>query len=137
MREIWIDIDGFDGVYQVSNRGNVRSLTHTQRYTTSLNRNVTRTVKGKILLPTLTASGYLGVTLYRNGKKMTKLVHNLVATTFIENSTALPQINHKDEDKMNNRVENLEWCTCKYNINHGTANSRRSITQKRNRGVFQ
>ena len=134
MVEVWKDVQGFNGVYQVSNYGNMRSISHVQHYTDSIGRNVTRSVKGKRLIPTPIQRGYAGVTLYDNGKKITKCVHTLVATAFIDNPNGLPQVNHKDENKLNNRVDNLEWCTCSYNINYGTGNNRRSCTLKSVRG---
>ncbi|MBL1621260.1 endonuclease, partial [Klebsiella pneumoniae] len=71
-------------------------------------------------------NGYLYVSL---GRKKIISIHRLVAEVFIPNPNNLPQINHKDEDKTNNRVENIEWCNCKYNINDGTHNKRVSDTQ--------
>ena len=64
--------------------------------------------------------GYMNVNLFKNGKKINKLVHRLVAQTFIPNPNDYPQINHKDENPKNNKVNNLEWCTAKYNSNYGT-----------------
>lgn len=68
--------------------------------------------------------GYMNVSLFKNGKKKNKLVHRLVAEAFIENIKNYPQINHKDENTLNNTVENLEWCTQKYNNNYGTYRER-------------
>ena len=135
--ELWKDIQGFEGLYRVSNQGNVTSLTHVQEYTDSIGRNVKRFKRGKVLIPSpmRNKDGYLGVTLYRNGKRYTLAVHRLVASAFVPNPQCLPQVNHKDERKINNCADNLEWCTCSYNINYGTANERRSAT-KRKRGVY-
>lgn len=68
--------------------------------------------------------GYMNVILFKNGKKKNKLVHRLVAEAFIKNIKDYPQINHKDEDTLNNMVENLEWCTQRYNNNYGTYRER-------------
>lgn len=111
MIEIFKDIEGYKG-YQVSNYGNVKSL------------NYNRTGKEKILKPTKNSDGYLQVSLHKDGKRKTCKVHRLVAQTFIENPNNLPQVNHKDENKQNNNVENLEFCDSQYNINYGTRNEK-------------
>lgn len=112
IEEEWRDIAGYEGLYQVSNLGRVKSL------------NYRHTGKGKILKPDKNKYGYLQVTLYKNGKYNRRFVHRLVARMFIPNHKNLPQINHKDENKENNRIDNLEWCDAKYNINYGTRNER-------------
>lgn len=111
MEEIWKDIKGYEDLYQISNMGNVRSL------------NYSRTGKTEILRPG-SDRGYLCVGLCKNGKAKTYRVHRLVAQAFIPNPDELPCINHIDEDKTNNRVENLEWCDHAYNNNYGTRNER-------------
>jgi hypothetical protein len=136
--EQWVDIIGFENLYQVSNFGRVRSVTHTQYYTDKNGKQYARVRKGTILKPApmtkKNGKGYMGVTLYKNGKHPTVTVHRLVAQHFIPNPDNLPQINHKDENPLNNHVDNLEWCTCSYNINYGTANLRRANTLSK-RGV--
>ena len=112
IEEIWRPIEGYEGLYEVSNTGKVRSL---DRYD---NRNCFR--KGKVLSPIKDTDDYLKVNLYCNGKNKKCLVHRLVALTFIPNPDGLPQGNHKDEDKTNNNVDNLEWCNRKYNVNYGS-----------------
>lgn len=102
MIEIYKDIEGYEN-YQVSNLGNVRSL---------------KFGKEKILKPVKDGKKYLCVVLYKQGKHKMCKVHRLVAQAFIPNSQNLPQINHKDEDKTNNQVNNLEWCDCQYNIDY-------------------
>lgn len=103
--EIWKDIEGYEGLYQVSSLGRVRRV---------------KSLKiGKILKPCKNLKGYCIVVLSKNGKHKTLTIHRLVAQTFIPNPDKLPCVNHKDEDKTNNRVENLEWCTYEYNNNYG------------------
>lgn len=113
-KQCWKDIEGYEGLYQVSNTGKVRSL------------NYRRTGKTKVMKPSTDKDGYKCVNLRKNGKRMYK-VHRLVAITFIPNPNNWPQVNHKDEDKTNNAVWNLEWCTLEYNINYGTRTERMSI----------
>ena len=110
--EIWKDIKDYEGLYQVSNWGRVKSL------------NYNHTGKSKLLKPYDDTRGYLQVKLSKNRKSKNCLVHRLVATAFLENPENKPEINHIDEDKTNNRVDNLEWCEHKYNTNYGTRNER-------------
>lgn len=105
--EIWKDIDGFEGLYQISNCGRVKSLHY---YGGN---------RKKMLKLQHDKDGYLVVGLRNGAIQVNRKVHRLVALAFIPNTDNLPQINHKDEDKENNRVENLEWCTNKYNVNYG------------------
>lgn len=114
MKEIWKDVEGYEGCYQVSNFGNIKSLNYMQ------------TGKEKILKGFKITNGYLAVNLSKDGKSKTHTIHRLVAKTFIENPDNLTQVNHKDEDKTNNRVDNLEWCCAKYNMNYGTRTKRQS-----------
>lgn len=116
--EIWKDIEGYEGLYQVSNKGRVKSL------------NYKRTGKEGILSSSPTSSGYLIVNLCKNKKQKPFYIHRLVAKAFLPNPNNLPQVNHKDENKENNTVYNLEWCTAKYNNNYGTHNERSSISRK-------
>lgn len=106
MEEVWEKIDGFSR-YEVSNCGKVRSYAQNKQ--------------GKIMSASLQRKGYLAVSIIDdNGKKYTKKLHRLVAEAFIPNPNNLPQVNHKDENKENNYVDNLEWCDNNYNINYGT-----------------
>ena len=116
MEEIWKDVKGFEGRYQVSNLGRVRSLDFTWlAYNYKVCGYVECKRKGKILKPKTSYNGYLQVCLKISSKNHYKLLHRLVADAFIPNPNNLPTVNHKDEDKWNNRVDNLEWCTYKYN----------------------
>ena len=107
--EEWLNISGYEGLYQVSNLGRVRSF---------------KSGKWQTLKNRLTRWGYYLVTLYKDGKATNKWVHRLVAQAFIPNPDNLPQVNHKDEDKLNNAASNLEWCDSKYNNNYGTKKER-------------
>lgn len=121
MKEIWRDIEGFGGCYQVSNMGRVKSL------------NYNHTGKEKIM-KAKKDKGYLRVQLYKDGKPKFYSVHRLVATSFLPNPNNLSQVNHIDEDKSNNIVDNLEWCSAKYNSNYGTRIQR--IVEKNNKQVL-
>lgn len=124
MEEIWKDIEGYKGLYQVSTYGNVKSL---DRYVRS-RWGTKKPVKGQLLKADKTMFGYLQVSLFKPGlsKKRYK-VHRLVAMAFIPNPQNLPQVNHKDEDKTNNRLDNLEWCDGFYNQRYGTCSERKHI----------
>ena len=112
--ESWKDIQEYENKYQISNLGRVKSL------------NYHRMNIEKILTPKINRYGYLTVNLSKNGKIKIFLVHRLVAQAFIPNPLNLPQVNHKKEfEKQNNKAENLEWCTNKYNMNYGTGRERR------------
>ena len=120
MEEIWRDIKGYEGLYQVSNLGRVRSL---DRFISQKNNSgpYKRLIKGKLLKNGKNSQKYLLVVLSKpNNKPKVIHIHRLVAEAFIPNPENLPCVNHKDEDKQNNMVENLEWCTYKYNNNYGT-----------------
>lgn len=125
--EIWRPIDGYEGLYEVSNTGLIRSL---DRFVGNRNR-----IKGKILSIKIEKTGYCSVALFKYGKMKRYLVHRLVAKTFIPNTEGLPQVNHRDENKRNNRVDNLEWCDSKYNINYGSR-TQRSINTKVKNGCY-
>ena len=100
---VWKDITGYEGLYKISNGGDVFNTKS----------------KRKLKL-TITDTGYHKVNLRKNGNVKTHLVHRLVALSFISNPKAKPQVNHIDENPLNNNVMNLEWCTPRENCNHGT-----------------
>lgn len=114
--EKWRDIADYKGLYQISSIGRVRSLDRIDA--------LGRLRKGKVLADVGSMGGYRKITLHRDGNSKQKYIHCLVAETFIPNPDGLPEINHKDEDKTNNAVSNLEWCSRSYNINYGTRNER-------------
>lgn len=105
--EKWENVKGYEKYYEVSNQGRVKSK--------RTNRILSQTIRGR---------GYWGVALNIDGKQKQVYVHRLVAEAFIENKDNLPCVNHRDEDKNNNRVGNLEWCSYSYNNNYGTRLSR-------------
>ena len=129
MEEVWKDIKGYEGKYQISSFGRVKTF----RYRNSH--------KVGILKPQKNVRGYLIVDLKNHCNRKHFTIHRLVAQAFIPNPDNLPQVNHKDEDKTNNHVENLEWCTNEYNYNYGTARERlseklRSISKKARKPVI-
>lgn len=133
--EEWRNIDGYEGLYQVSNFGRVNSF------------NYLRSKQEKILKPGKKSDGYLQIKLCKDGKKQIFYIHRLVSQTFLPNPNNLPQVNHKDENKENNFVfvnedgsvnnekSNLEWCDAKYNSNYGTCQKRRK--KWRSKQVYQ
>ena len=127
MQEIWKDIEGYEGLYQVSNKGRVKSLSRLVVRVGKPN----YITKEKILkCSELKGTGYPAVSLGSNNNFKSMLVHRLVAQAFIPNPDNLPCVNHKDETRNNNDVRNLEWCTQKYNCNYGTARQRNSLHNK-------
>lgn len=114
MVEIWKDIENFEGMYQVSDMGRIRSLARTK----VLSNGRKLTIREKILTGHIDTKGYLQVELRKDGKRNISCIHRLVASAFIENPERKEQVNHKDGNKRNNAVENLEWVTCEENIHH-------------------
>ena len=110
--EVWKDVAGYEGVYQVSNKGNVRSVARKD--------SIGRKCGGRMLKPGYDKDGYLRVNIYKNGKQKTRFIHRLVAGAFVPNPNGYSEINHRDENKVNNYANNLEWCTRECNVNHGT-----------------
>lgn len=113
-KEVWKDIKGYEGLYQISNLGNIRKLRFIN--------NICNKEKIFNITQQKQNSGYLKVMLYKNGVYENKLVHRLVAETFLNNKNNYSDINHKDGNKENNKVDNLEWCTKSYNMIHAYKN---------------
>lgn len=126
MIEEWRDAPGFEELYLVSNLGRVKSVERFKR-----NNAGTQFVNERLRVLTPDKDGYLRVCLSKDGLHYLKSVHRLVAEAFIPNPDNLPVINHKNEDKQDNRVENLEWCTVKYNTNYGNGMRKMAISQGR------
>lgn len=126
-KEIWKPVVGYEGLYEVSNWGRVKSLKRLVKSPRGY-----RTVSEKILKIWKNNKGYLYVVLCKNGIIKTCYVHRLVAEAFIDNPDNLPCVNHKDENPQNNVVSNLEFCDRKYNCNYGTRNKR--ISEKMTNG---
>lgn len=106
MCEVWREVSGYEGLYDVSNFGNIRSRNYR---TWGITKNLTPKINNK---------GYLYVFLTKNKECKCKLVHRLVAEAFLENKAGLPIVNHRDANPFNNNVENLEWCTQSYNVDY-------------------
>lgn len=119
MKEIWKPIKGYESRYEVSNLGEVASL----RYARGRRR--------KILKQSTNTWGYSQVTLSKDRMKTNRTVHRLVAEAFIDNPDKLPQINHIDENKSNNCVDNLEWCDSNHNVNYGERTRKASRSKQR------
>lgn len=111
MNAIWKDIKGYEGIYQINIYGDIKSSPR-------------KGAKGGLLKQFEDKDGYLCVGLNKNGQRKTFKVHRLVAMTFIPNDLDFLEVNHKDENKMNNYVDNLEWCDHIYNSNYGTRGER-------------
>lgn len=122
--EEWKQVAGYEGLYEISNLGRVKSLKANKGK-----------VREKILRQGKMKNGYLKVIFHKEGKVKTFLIHRLVATAFLDNPSNLRCVNHKDENKENNCVDNLEWCTHQYNVNFGTCQKR--ISDKLSKQVYQ
>ena len=116
IEKIWKPIIGYENLYKINNYGEVLSLR-----------------SNKILKPNNNGIGYLIIQLCKNGKRKNYLIHRLVAEHFLDNPNNLPEVNHKDEDKSNNFVNNLEWCKHKYNMNYKQLQKRQQISKEYNK----
>lgn len=121
MKEIWKNIKDYEKLYQISNFGNVKSLSKFHKTNKNYS-SIGYLSKEKILKPQLNYYGYYVVNLSKNGKTKVIPIHKLVAMHFIKNINNYKIINHKDGNKLNNNADNLEWCTSKHNIQHAYDN---------------
>lgn len=122
--EIWKPVVGYEGLYEVSNLGRVKSLGNTRKC--SRFKGIVTIMKQEV-----SKVGYYRVSLRKEGKYKHWGVHRLVAIAFLPNPNNLPVVNHKDENPKNNCVDNLEWCTQQYNITYGTAKKRQVAAFKK------
>ena len=116
LRKEWRPVKGYEGVYEVSNKGEVKRVDKNRRHRMTL---------------TINPDGYLTVKLCKNGIQSRRFAHRLVAEAFLDKPDECTEVNHKDEDKTNNWVTNIEWCTHKYNLNYGTYRERKIASQKK------
>jgi len=131
--EVWKDIKGYEGHYQVSNIGRVKSLERTA----TVKNGSKRTVRERILKPSPDQDGYWYVILYDDSSKKKKFfVHRLVCEAFHKNPENKPCVNHIDEDKTNNTASNLEWCTVTENINYGTRTAKSAKALSKSVGQY-
>ena len=133
--EIWKPISGYEGFYEVSNLGRIRSLERIVECSDGRKRKIKdRTLKGSSY-----SGGYSGVTLHKDGCAKFVNIHRIVAEAFVPNPLEKEEVNHKDENPSNNHASNLEWVTCKENINYGTRTerARKAIVEAQGRAVRQ
>lgn len=128
--EVWKDIKDYEGLYQVSNLGRIRSLDHYSKH----HNGGTQFVKGRLLKDCVCGFGYRKVSLCKDGIAKSTNLHSLVAKTFIPNPNNLPEVNHINECKWDNAVWNLEWCTVEYNRSYGNRNTKSKETKQRKYG---
>ena len=133
--EEWRPVVGYEGLYEVSNLGRVRSLDRKVLTISRSGNTYKEFKKGKIISQRKMYNGYILVSLHKESVSSNKLLHRVVAMAFIPNPYNLPEVNHKDECKTNNCAYNLEWCDSKYNKNYGTAIARK--VSKRSRKIEQ
>lgn len=118
-KEIWSPVVSYEGIYEVSNLGNVKHLEYKRKNTLTGGYSI---MKERILKPVKHKNGYVVLDLHKNRFHKIILLHRIVAVTFIPNTKNRPQINHLDGNKENNRVDNLEWCTPRENVLHAVKN---------------
>lgn len=134
MNETWKDIKGFEGFYQVSNLGRIKSIT--RKIINSGCFTGACLITGRILKQGIDTSGYNFVNLCKDKKQRSLMVHKLVAIAFIPNPLNKPQINHLDYNPQNNNVGNLEWVTAKENGQHSVINHKKKIKHRNAKGQF-
>ena len=139
MREIWKDVKDFEGIYQISNLGNFKSVDRINIHKDRWGNSIKYKIKGKPKRYSLNNKGYCVIQLYKNGKTKHYLLYRLVAEAFIPNPNNLPEVNHKDENKLNNCIDNLHWCTRIYNNTYGiqSKEGRRKTSKFRMKKVNQ
>lgn len=125
LNEYWKDVNNYEGLYQVSNLGRIRSLDRVVKQKNRFNNYQNVLYKGRVLKPQKQKNGYYIIGLHKNNKTERKLLHRLVAETFTENPNNYKYINHKDSNIYNNSVNNLEWCTQSYNIKYAYETGRK------------
>ena len=128
--EVWLPVVGWEGLYEVSSHGRVRSIDRVHIQPSIQGGYQDHLYSGRILKQRI-SKGYLRVNLWKNNSMKSTSVHRLVAEAFIPNPRNLPEVNHKDENPINNNALNLEWCDSRYNKNYGTANKRRAHKNKK------
>lgn len=135
MGDVWADIPGYEGSYQVSRNGRVRSLDRVVKYRNGAVHNY----RGAVLKEKVMPNGYAVVRLTLNDVVENALVHRLVAQSFVPNPDGKPHVNHKDQNRLNNDASNLEWCTARENINYPPTKTRMiaSKIEQRGRAVVQ
>lgn len=131
--EIWKDIPGYEGIYQASSLGRIKRLAHWKNQRTKrLSKYYPYHMLAEKIMKPHSVGSYFTISFSKDRTTRTELVHRVVARTFLPNTENLPEVNHKDCNGKNNRVENLEWCDRKYNINYAnrTEKAMKAIEKK-------
>ena len=130
---MWKEVKGYENLYEVNENGIIRSIPHLRKNGV----NGSYINKGRIMKQRINTSGYLVLRLSKNGVVKNEFVHVIVAKAFIPNPHNLPQVNHKDENKLNNNVDNLEWCDNKYNQIYSFGKPVLEIDEEGNKKVYR
>lgn len=128
-KEIWKDLPNYEGIYQISNMGRIKSLS--RKRLVNKKRNSFCLMPEKIMVIKTDKNGYCHVTLCKNNIRKTYWLHRLVLKNFVENPNNLPQINHINGNKSDNKLKNLEWCTPKHNYHEAVKLGLRNVKQRR------